>query len=218
MFTGHFAVALAAKRAAPRTSLPALLVAAVFLDILWPVLVLLGVEHFRIDPGNTAVTPLDFYDYPISHSLATTLVWAVLFGLVYFYRARYGRGAMLVFVLVASHWLLDFISHGPDMPLVPGGLTYGLGLWNSAAATAVVELSLFGLGIWIYTNVTRARGTSGKVSFWSLIIVLVVLQVLSYQGTPPPSAQIVAWAGIASWLFILWALWIEKSRRLAGGM
>ena len=217
MFTGHFAVGLAARKAAPNTSFPVLLTAAIFLDILWPPLVLLGIEHFRIDPGNTAVTPLDFYDYPISHSLATTVVWSVLFALVYFLFTRYGRGAFIAGLAVASHWLLDFITHAPDLPIVPGGTRYGLALWNSVAGTAAVELGMFALAVWVYTGLTRAKGPVGKFSFWSLIIFLVVMQVWAYQGTPPPSVNLVAWMGIVSWVFILWAWWIEKTRRLAGG-
>ena len=217
MFTGHFAVGLAARKAAPNTSFPVLLTAAIFLDILWPPLVLLGIEHFRIDPGNTAVTPLDFYDYPISHSLATTVVWSVLFALVYFFFTRYGRGAVVAGLAVASHWLLDFITHAPDLPIVPGGTRYGLALWNSVAGTAAVELGMFALAVWVYTGLTRAKGPAGKFSFWSLIIFLVVMQVWAYQGTPPPSERMVAWMGIVSWVFILWAWWIEKTRRLAGG-
>ncbi|HLA41471.1 MAG TPA: hypothetical protein VJ417_15830 [Candidatus Glassbacteria bacterium] len=217
MFTGHFAVGLAARKAAPNTSFPVLLTAAIFLDILWPPLVLLGIEHFRIDPGNTAVTPLDFYDYPISHSLATTVVWSVLFALVYFFFTRYGRGAFIAGLAVASHWLLDFITHAPDLPIVPGGTRYGLALWNSVAGTAAVELGMFALAVWVYTGLTRAKGPAGKFSFWSLIIFLVVMQVWAYQGTPPPSERMVAWMGIVSWVFILWAWWIEKTRRLAGG-
>ena len=64
MFIGHFAVGFAAKRVAPRLSLAALFAAAQLADVMWPVLVGLGIEQVRIDPGNTAFTPLDFVSYP----------------------------------------------------------------------------------------------------------------------------------------------------------
>jgi hypothetical protein len=78
MFIGHFAVGLASKRYAPQTSLGTLIAAAVLLDLLWPAFVLMGWEQVRIDPGNTAFTPLDFVSYPISHSLVGALGWATL--------------------------------------------------------------------------------------------------------------------------------------------
>jgi hypothetical protein len=64
MFIGHLAVALGAKSLAPRVPLAWLVGAAFGLDLLWPVFLQLGFEHVRIDPGNTAFTPLDFESYP----------------------------------------------------------------------------------------------------------------------------------------------------------
>lgn len=120
MFIGHFGVAFAAKKVAPVTSLGALILAAQFLDFLWPIFLLLGVEHVEIVPGITKVSPLSFTDYPISHSLLMALVWSTLFGGVYFALRRYSRGAWAVAMAVLSHWILDFIVHRPDLPLRPG--------------------------------------------------------------------------------------------------
>src|SRR5215471_18702837 len=125
MFIGHFALGFAAKRAAPRTSLVLLFAAAQFADLLWPLLVAVGIEQVRIEPGNTAFTPLDFVSYPYSHSLALLAVWGVVFTLVF------GRNFAILAGLVVSHWVLDWITHRPDMPLYPGSAKYGLGLWNS---------------------------------------------------------------------------------------
>src|SRR5919106_2776987 len=96
MFIGHFAVAFAAKRIAPRTSLATLVAAAAFVDILWPIFLLLGIERVRIEPGNTAFTPLAFESYPWSHSLLMGMVWGVAFGLVYRARTKYSQGASIV--------------------------------------------------------------------------------------------------------------------------
>src|SRR6266404_408716 len=142
MFIGHFGVALTAKRIAPRTSLALLILAAEFLDLIWPVFLLLGIEHVRVVPGITKVQPFDFYDYPFSHSLTMALRWALAVGLIYFLVRRYARGAWTLAVLVVSHWVLDFIVHRPDLPLWPGGPKVGLGLWNSWAASISVELLL----------------------------------------------------------------------------
>ena len=218
MFIGHFAVGLAAKKVSPRTSLATLFVAAQFLDILWPPLILTGIERVAIEPGNTAVTPLNFIHYPYSHSLVTVLAWSFGFGLLYYYFARNRRGAFITGLLVASHWLLDFITHQPDLPLAPGVERYfGLGLWNSVALTAVVELGMFLLAVWIYSNYTRSDSNSGRISFWSLVVVLLAIQAASYTGSPPPSVEMVGWVGLAAAvLFIPWAMWIEKTRRVPG--
>src|SRR4029077_7128000 len=121
MFIGHFAVGLASKRFAPRTNAATLIAAAIFLDILWPIFVLLGWEQVRIDPGNTPFTPLEFVSYPWSHSLLMSLLWATAFALIYYAATRYRAGSVAVWIGVNSHWILDWISHAPDMPLYPGG-------------------------------------------------------------------------------------------------
>jgi hypothetical protein len=121
MFLGHFAVALAAKKAAPKTSLGVLVFAAQFADLLWPVLLLLGFEQVRIVPGLLPASPFDFTSYPISHSLAAQLGWGTLLGLFYFVVRRDTKSALLIGSLVPTHWLLDFSAHRPDLPIYPGG-------------------------------------------------------------------------------------------------
>ena len=120
MFIGHIALALAAKRATPRASLATLFLAAQWADVIWPIFLAVGLEQVRIQPGNTAFTPLDFVSYPYSHSLFALIVWGVLFGVVYRAVAG-GRNTLWVLAaLVISHWVLDWVTHRPDMPLYPG--------------------------------------------------------------------------------------------------
>jgi membrane-bound metal-dependent hydrolase YbcI (DUF457 family) len=145
MFIGHFAVGFAAKRFAPRSSEAVLLAAPLLADILWPVFLLLGWEQVRIDPGNTRYTPLDFVSYPWSHSLLMLCVWASVFSGIYYEITRYRAGAIAIWIGVVSHWVLDWVTHRPDMPLYPGGARYGLGLWNSIAGTMLVEFLMFGV-------------------------------------------------------------------------
>jgi len=164
MFLGHYAVALAARRATPRGSLGALFFAAQFLDLLWPILLLAGVEHVRIAPGITRFTPFDFYDYPISHSLATSVGWALIVGAGYFAWRRDARTAAIVGALVASHWVLDLVMHRPDLPLAPGGgPLVGLGLWRSVPVTLALELGMFAAGVAIYLRSTRS-GSRAAIS------------------------------------------------------
>lgn len=215
MFIGHYGVALGAKRLAPRVSLGTLFLAAQWLDLLWPLFLLLGWEHVRIAPGNTVVTPLDFYDYPFTHSLLAALVWSLLLGGVYFVLRRRRREALVVGAAVLSHWVLDFIVHRPDLPLLPGSsLKVGLGLWNSVAATAIVEGAIFLVGLFFYVRTTAASDRIGRHALWTLVTVLVVLWTTALRGTPPPSVRAVAWVGLGQWLFVAWFYWIDAHRRV----
>jgi len=213
MFIGHQAVAFAAKRVAPRTSLGVLMGAAIFLDLIWPVLVLAGIEKVRIDPGNTAFTPLAFDYYPFSHSIVTSLAMAVVAASLYWGVTRYTAGAWMVGVAVFSHWVLDFISHGPDMPLAPGLSTrVGLGLWNSVPATLTVEVLMFAGGLWLYTETMRPQGSSRGWSLWILVGFLVLTYFGNAFGPPPPGTQALAWVAMSVWLLPLWAGWVDRQR------
>jgi hypothetical protein len=216
MFIGHYAVALAAKKAAPKTSLGVLLAAAMFIDLVWPVFLLLGWEKVRIDPGNTAFTPLDFVNYPWSHSLVTTLGWAVLFSSAYWQITRYRAGALATGFLVLSHWPLDAIVHRPDLPLYPGGAELiGLGIWNSIAATLMLESLLFGAGLWLYARATRPRNKVGTYSFQVFIGITILLYVSAAFGAPPPNETVLAWVALGACLFPLWAGWFDRHRSAA---
>jgi membrane-bound metal-dependent hydrolase YbcI (DUF457 family) len=212
MFLGHFAVGFAAKKFAPRASLGTLFLAAQFIDLLWPTLVLLGVERVRIAPGITAVTPLDFEHYPISHSLLAVVGWALLFGAVYFLLRRDRRTSLVLALAVLSHWLLDWLSHRPDLPLFPGGACVGLGLWQSLAGTLVVELGLFAVGVALYWHVTRAADRIGRWALWSLVTLLLVIYAGNLFGAPPPDATAIGWVGQAQWLLIAWGYWLDRRR------
>ena len=213
MFVGHFGVGFGAKAAAPKTSLGTLFLASQFLDLLWPTLLLLGLERVRIEPGATNVTPLDFEYYPISHSLLAVLVWTFGFALVYYLICRYWRGTVVVGLAVLSHWLLDALVHKPDLPLYPGhSPLVGLDLWSSLPATLIVELSIFGLGVWLYLRSTRPSDSTGKWTLWTLVVFLCVLYLGNVFGKPPPSVAAIAWVGHAQWLVVLWGYWIDKHR------
>jgi membrane-bound metal-dependent hydrolase YbcI (DUF457 family) len=213
MFVGHFGVALAAKRLAPRTSLGALVAAAQFVDLLWPLLLLAGVERVAIRPGITTVTPLDFESYPISHSLVMALVWGAGFGALWWLATRQRRGAIVVALLVPSHWLLDLIVHRPDLPLTLGESTkVGLGLWSSPVATIAVEGAIFVAGVAIYVRTTRARDRTGALALWSFVAFLLMIYAGNLFGPPPENATQIAWVGQAQWLLVLWAWWADRHR------
>jgi hypothetical protein len=212
MFIGHFGVALAAKRLAPKTSLGTLILAAEFVDALCPIFLMAGIEHVRIAPGITRVSPLDFYDYPISHSLLTMMGWAAVFGIAYFAVRRYARGASVAAALVISHWFLDALVHRPDMPVAPHGPVVGLGLWNSVVATVAAEGGLLVLGLVLYLRTTVARDGFGRWAFWTLIALLAAIWASSLRGTPPPSLRALEWSALSLWITVPWAWWADRHR------
>jgi hypothetical protein len=213
MFIGHFALGLAAKRVTPRVSLAMLFAAALLADLLWPVLLAAGIEQVRIDPGNTAFTPLDFISYPYSHSLVMLIVWGITLGAAYRAIAGGRRTFVTLSLLVVSHWVLDFITHRPDMPLYPGGEKYGLGLWNSVPATLAVELPMFAAGTWIYLRSTRARDAVGTWALGALIGFLLVAYFGNIVGGAPPSVTAV-WvtALVGGVILTAWAWWADQHR------
>ena len=212
MFIGHFGLALAAKKVAPGPSLGTLVLAALLVDGVWPVLLLLGWEKVEIVPGITAVTPLSFVSYPYTHSLVAGLLWGPLVAGAYYLRRRDLAGALWLAALVLSHWGLDYVSHRADMPLWFDGPKVGLGLWYSVPATLVVEFALFGGGAWLYAAATRPRDRIGTYGFGAFAGVLAAIYLASVFGPPPPSVEALALTGILSWLFILWAYWISLHR------
>lgn len=216
MFIGHFAVGFGAKKLAPRVSLGTLILAVEFVDFLFPLFVLLSLEALRVDPGNTKVVPFDFFRYPFTHSLATGIGWGLLLGLAYFALRRNGRGATVVGLAVVSHWVLDWITHRPDMPLWPGGPKVGLGLWNSVAGTVAVEGAMFVLGVALYLTVTRARDRIGTWALWTLVGLLVLLYAMNIASPPPTNVENFAWVGLAAWLFVPWGYWIDRHREVRG--
>lgn len=213
MFIGHFAVALAAKRADSKPSLGVYFAAAQLLDLLWPLLLLAGIESVRIEPGITRVTPLDFQYYPYSHSLIAVAGWAAVAGALGFLKFRTLRISLLIAGCVLSHWFLDFVVHRPDLPLHFGdGPLLGLGLWNSVMGTVLVESALFAGALWLYLRQTRARNRSGAWGLFALCAFLVIIWVSSIAGPPPPHVEAIAIAGNLQWVFVGLAFWVDRRR------
>ncbi|WP_242923695.1 hypothetical protein [Pontibacter liquoris] len=213
MFIGHFAAGFAGKSAAPKLSLGTLFLAAQFLDLLWPTLLLLHLEHVEIAPSPESFNPLHFTSYPISHSLLLVLGWGLLFGAVYWMLRKDLRTAVVLGLLVISHWFLDLAVHLPDLPLYPGNSPLlGLGLWKSTTATLLVEGLLFILGVGLYLRRTTPKNKTGVYSLWALVVFLVIVYVANVFGPVPPSETAVAWGSQLQWLFILWAYWVDRNR------
>lgn len=213
MFIGHYALGLAAKRLAPRTSLGTLFVAPTLADLIWPVLLLLGWEHAHVVPGPNPFLTLWLDDYPISHSLLTLIVWGALFGYLYQRRSGDMRAALVIGLLVVSHWVLDFVTHRPDAPLYPGGPEVGLGLWNYPMATVVVESAMLLAGVVIYLRTTRARDAIGRWGLWGLIVLLAGSYYSTlFTPTPIDMKALAIFGIIFAWVFVLFAWWVDRHR------
>lgn len=213
VFIGHFGVGFAAKPVARTASLGTLFLAAQWIDLLWPALLQIGLEHVTITAPGASPLPVVFENYPYTHSLLMVVGWSVLFAVVYWIARRNKAVALVLGLCVLSHWLLDLLVHVPDLPLAPGQSTrVGLGLWLHPRIELAVELALFALGVWLYARTTRARDRVGVFALWSLVAFLVLIHFANVFGPPPPSVAAIAWAGHLQWLLVLWGFWVDRHR------
>lgn len=218
MFIGHFGAGLAAKKADNKISLGTLILAAQFIDLMWPILVLTGIEKVAIEPGNTAFTPFNFISYPFSHSLTAVIIWGLLFGTVYYFIKKDLKSSVILGLLVLSHWILDLLTHRPDLPLFPwSDFKVGLGLWNSILFTIIIEGGIFIAGIYFFLKSDIVKDPKLGIRFWSLIIFLTIIYITNIYGPPPPSVEDVGYAGLAMWIFVVWGYWIDKKPKNLNG-
>jgi len=178
MFIGHYGPSFACKAWKPVVPLWVLFIAVQLVDIVWAVLVLLGIEKVRIVPGITATNPFDLYYMPFTHSLPGAIFWSV--GAAVVYRAvapaQKWTAAAIVGGAVFSHWILDLIVHRPDLALYDDAYKVGFGLWNYPAIAFVLEIALLFGGIALYLRVTEPIDAIGRYGMTVLGLFAVVLQ------------------------------------------
>lgn len=211
MFVGHYGPSFAAKSAESRIPLWLLFVAVQFVDVLWGIFVLLGIEKVRIVPGITASSPLDLYYMPYTHSLIGALGWSALAYLLCQMapRLRGRRIGLIVAAAVFSHWILDLIVHRPDMALYDSVFKMGFGLWNYRLAAFILEMAVLFGGAAMY-----AKSVSRK---WKVVVYTASLAALQLVGTfffPPPSSDR-SMAMTALFLYFLLAAiawWAERGQ------
>jgi hypothetical protein len=222
MFLGHYGVALALKRAEPKISLGTLFVAAQLVDLLWGVFLLLGWEHVRILPDDNPLLALQFYDYPISHSLVAALAWGLAAAALYYSwptrdTTRHWQAAALVGAAVASHWVLDLIVHVPDLPLAGNDSPkVGLGLWRHVGASVALELLILGAGVALYVARRSRRHPVRPIRLGFIVLLLVGTYLASLVAPPPPSVGVI---GASDVIFILGmgalAAWADRAASAA---
>jgi hypothetical protein len=215
MYIGHYAIALGAKKIAPKVSLGTLFMAAIIIDLIMSILMLAGIEHLRIAPGFTKMVPFDLYDFAISHSLATSVLWSLIFAAIYYLIIHSKRGSVVIGLTVFSHWILDFITHTTDLALFPGSsIKVGLGIWNNVVVSILIEGLLFIIGVLIYIRSTSAKDKIGIIAFWCVIIFLLLTWIMSFFGSVPSNVMVLPISNQFQWIIILLAFWINRHREI----
>lgn len=219
MFAGHYAVSFALKRAEPRVPLWLLFIAVQFIDVLWAVFILLGIEKARVVPGLPG-SPLDLYSMPYTHSLVGALFWATLAYVAFRLLpsrsgVRRATVALILAVGVFSHYVLDLIVHRADMGLWVNTAKIGLGLYNYAPVAYALEAVLLVGGLWLYLRATTATTLGGRFGMIIFVAVLLLVNVIAY-AVAPRNMQIGAiFNEVCYWVFAGVALWLDRKRRPA---
>ncbi len=215
MFVGHYGPSFAAKALKQSIPLWILFIAVQWVDVMWSVLVLLGIEKIRIVPGITATNPLDLYYMPYTHSLLAAILWSL--GAAVAYRAIPKLGswvtAGIVRAAVFSHWVLDLLVHRPDLPLYDDTLKVGLGLWNYPVFAFALEAALLFGGMYLYVRNTRSVARGGRYGMWIFGIAMLGIQSIVFFGPPPVSDKAAAVMALVSYaVFAGVAYWLERKR------
>ena len=219
MFIGHYGIGFALKKVEPRLSLGLLIFGAILLDILFGLFLLTGIENANIVPGATVVSPFEFYDYPFSHSAVGAIIWATTGFLAYWLwpgrdRVQRKQPAFILAIAIFSHFILDVISHTPDMTIyVPNSPTLGFSLWNSLAGTMIVEPGLLFIGFALYRSATFSVSSSGKYGLTLMVLILMVFFIGNIFGPPPPDMISVAVTmTIGQLALVALAFWVDRNR------
>lgn len=218
MFLGHFGLSFAARKVAPTVSLGTLFIATQFVDIIWPLLLVLHIEKVAISPGYTETNAYEFLYYPYTHSLFMCVVWGIIVGSIYWLFKKDRQGAVIVGLCVLSHWFLDLIVHVADLPLTPfSDYKVGLGLWNHRTLTLILEMAIFFGGVYVYATFTKARNRVGAWTFGILVALLLILHLANTFGPAPPDSPMIVFVSstILMTILISMAYWVDRNRELS---
>lgn len=213
MFLAHFGMAFAAKRIEPKINLGTCILASQFIDLIWPVFVLLGWESVSPLAEKMGMNVLKFDSYPLSHSLVGTLFWSFLVSGVFYGITREKRPSVILFFLTLSHWFLDLLVHEPDLPLWDdNSMKVGLLLWRSVSITLFLEFTIFFVGVWLFLTRKVKLSKGSFISFVILIVFLLAIYAASILGSVPPAgtqSAMLAGPALLMWLFVLWGRYIK---------
>jgi hypothetical protein len=218
VFAGHIGVALAAARSEPRVNVGVYAAAALLLDVLLWLFVLAGRESVVI-PANFAETHQTEFVFPYSHGLLAAALWSSLAGLLVWLWLRRKpaplRAALVVAVVVFSHWLLDALVHRPELPLAgAASRRVGLGLWNTLPVGLGVEAALVLAAFITFTSGSGlSRGRSVALGVVTLLVLAFTIAGMTV-APPPPSAAAMA-AGSLGTIVVTCSLlgWLGRGAR-----
>ncbi len=213
MFVGHYGVSFAARPAGGGVPLWIWFVAVQWMDIVWSMLVLLGIEKMRIVPGFTEANAYDLYYMPYTHGLSGSILLSFALGTVVALFIPGNRRTTLLLVAAASfsHWILDLIVHVPDLPLYDNSDKVGFGLWRHVLLSFPLELIVLGLGAWWYARATRFAENRRRYAFWAFVALLAAMQVYANFGPPPSSPEAMAVMALAFYTVLAgMAAWVER--------
>jgi len=212
MGVGHLAVGLMLKQAVPRVNLGWLFFASLLPDFLLGIFFWLGLEQASI-PAHYENAHSVAFSFPYSHGLTASLIWSALAFLLVSYLTEREVSARLGIVFgltVFSHFILDFIVHVPDLPVLGrNSFKLGLGLWDHMSLALTLELLLVVAGLILYWSSARRRGFGGRLGICLLMVVFSIVTVVGMTSTVPPSLSVLAvsWimtpvvlSGLAFWL------------------
>ena len=219
MFVGHYSVSFALKKTDRNISLGMLFLAVQFVDILWAIFVLLGIEKVRITPGFTESNSLDLYYIPYTHSLPAAILWSLLLaGIFYFYHSANKESAFRISaamgLAVFSHFVIDLLVHKQDLPMIGNSFKIGFGLWDYRWYAFITETGILFAGFWLYLQATTGTGFSGKYGMWIYIAFLQMVNIINFFFNPPPTnSNIAAISALASYFALAAiAFWLDKKR------
>lgn len=218
MFVGHYAASFAAKSIRAELPLWVLFLAVQFIDYVWALFLLLGIEKARYVEDFTAASPLDLYYMPYTHSLVGAVFWSILFAAIYILiRRSQPKVYLLGLVLgltVFSHWLTDWLVHVEDLPLYIGGPKIGLGLWQDYWLSQALEFGLLGGCFTWYMAISKPTSQLGRILPWTLILIFFALQLYSHNAPPPPNMTFFAIQALVAYsLFTVVAFYVDGHRQ-----
>lgn len=216
MFAGHVGTALIIGRAERRVNVGVFIFAALLLDVVLWLFILLGWESVTI-PSNFASTHQPEFVFPYSHSLVASFSWSALVGGAAFVWRRRFRAARLRFAILAaaavfSHWLFDALVHAPELPLAGADSPkVGLWLWQSMPVALTVESLLVVAGLCLFipgTSLSRAR----KVSLTALSLLILAFTVVGMTLAPPAPSVVAMAASSLGTVIVVCALgcWLGR--------
>lgn len=219
MFIGHYAPALIAAAHPKAQRLGVLFIAAQAVDLAFFTFALVGIEHFRLTPQATVTNALDLYDLPYTHSLLGTLGFAAAWALATRLAGGSRTAGWIGAGVVASHWLLDWLVHAPDLTIAGIGRRHGLGLWNWPLTEMPLELAMVALALVFYASHTTAHGRPGHQSLAVLTLALFAAQLANWLTPQPteildPAPAATSVQAIAAFVILAaLAAWVARTRR-----